>query len=238
MKTKLMLCLTAHNSAKTLEKTIKEAPIELFDEIVVVDDGSVDETSKIVRRLNLSLLKHSRNQGYGAAQKTLYDYAVKKRADVVVLLHADNQYTPSKIKDLILPIIKDQADFVFGSRFAYSQNPLKGGMPLGRFVAIKIVTHIENSLLKTNFSELHSGFKAYNRIFLESIDYKNYPNDFSFDSEMLFDCIVKKSFRLKEIPIPTRFNNLTSSMTLKDAIIYVPKTFKLLIEKIIQNEYY
>jgi len=201
--------------------------------MVIVDDGSSDNTLNIAQKLRLTVIKHPKNLGYGASQKTLYNYALNHQADIVVLLHADNQYDPSRMKSLVAPIMKDKADFVFGSRFLKPYNPLEGGMPILRFLAIKFLTHLENVFLKTHFSELSSGLKAYSIDFLKNIDFNHYSHRFVFDLEMLFDAILK-SFRIQEIPIPTRFNKETSSMNFKDAFLYISQTLIVLFKKIIK----
>lgn len=227
---KITICLPAYKAEKTLEKTIFDLQPGLFDKIILVDDASPDQTVKIAKSLGLEVFVHLKRIGYGGNQKTCYDLALKRGAEIIVLLHPDYQYDPKMIGDLVQPIIDGKADFTFGSRFAAGGNPLKGGMPLYRYLGNRILTFIENLVLRTRFTELHSGFKAYSREFLESIPYHSYSNRFVFDSEMVIDAILK-GFRISEVPIPTRYSTETSSAGIFDSLLYFFQTLYILFKK-------
>ena len=229
-KNKIIIALPAYKAEKTLAKTLYDIPKNIADEILLVDDASPDDTVKVAKELGLKIKSHSKNKGYGGNQKTCYNTAIKMEADIVVLLHPDYQYDPKIIPALIEPIENDQADFTFGSRFINSGDPLKGGMPYYRYLGNKFTTKIENLLLGTNFSELHSGLKAYNRNFLKAIPYQSYSNDFVFDSQMLIDAVLN-NFKITEVPIPTRYTNDSSSASLGDCIKYVGQTFSEIIKR-------
>jgi len=181
---RVFVTLPAYQAEQTLAQTVREIPAELGAEVIVVDDASRDRTVEVARELGLTLFLHERNKGYGANQKTCYDQALSAGAEVVVLLHADYQYDPKSIVRLVEPILAGRADFTFGSRFAGGADPRRGGMPLYRYYGNKLTTAVENLLLGTRFSELHSGFKAYHRRTLERLRYHAYSDDFVFDSQM------------------------------------------------------
>jgi glycosyltransferase involved in cell wall biosynthesis len=223
MGARVVVTLPAYMAEHTLARTVEEIPAELEAEVIVVDDASRDGTAEVARQLGLTLFLHERNKGYGANQKTCYDQALHAGAEVVVLLHADYQYDPKSIVRLVEPILKGRADFTFGSRFARGADPRTGGMPLYRYWGNKLTTAIENLLLGTHFSELHSGFKAYHRSTLERLNYHAYSDDFVFDSQMIVDAVVNK-LRIEEVPIPTRYTKESSSISVKRSLTYIGLT--------------
>jgi radical SAM superfamily enzyme YgiQ (UPF0313 family)/glycosyltransferase involved in cell wall biosynthesis len=227
---KIIICLPAFKAEKTLEKTINDIPKSVKSEIILVDDKSPDKTVKIARELGLKVIRHKKNRGYGGNQKTCYDAALQAGADIVVLLHPDYQYDPQTIPQLIEPILKGRADFTFGSRFAQDKNPLKGGMPYYRYLGNKFTTTIENLVLKTQFSELHSGLKAYSRRFLETIPYHSYSDNFVFDSQMLIDAVLR-GFCIEEVAIPTRYREDSSSVDIYNSFKYIFQTFGELFKR-------
>jgi len=219
---KVIVTMPAYKAALTLEKTLHDLPRESIDDIILVDDASPDNTAEISRSLGIHTVDHSENRGYGGNQKTCYDAALARGADVVVLLHPDYQYDPKMVTDLVAPIISGEADFTFGSRFRrHWRDPLKGGMPLYRWVGNRITTLIENLVLGTHFTELHSGYKAYNRCFLENIPYHDYSDAFVFDSQMLVDAVLARRFRIREVAIPTRYTEESSSASIYNSLAYV-----------------
>jgi glycosyltransferase involved in cell wall biosynthesis len=227
---KIVIVMPAYKAAKTLKKTYKDIPKSLKAKIILVDDYSPDKTVEVAKELGIHIIKHEYNIGYGGNQKTCYNAALRNGAEIVVLLHPDYQYDPKMLVDLIQPIIDDKADFTFGSRFAQGRNPLKGGMPFYRFIGNRLTTLIENLLLKTDFSEFHSGYKAYNRKLLQALPYKNYSNGFLFDSHILIDAILA-GFRVKEIPIPTRYTEESSSVNIPLSLLYISQTIIYLLKK-------
>jgi glycosyltransferase involved in cell wall biosynthesis len=202
---------------------VQEIPAELDAQIIVVDDASRDRTAEVARELGLTLFLHERNKGYGANQKTCYDEALRMGAEVVVLLHADYQYDPKSIVRLVQPILEGRADFTFGSRFAGGADPRRGGMPLYRYWGNRLTTSIENLLLGTHFSELHSGFKAYRRSVLERLNYHAYSDDFVFDSQMVVDAVLNR-ISMEEVPIPTRYTLESSSISVRRSLVYIGLT--------------
>jgi len=215
--------MPAYKAAATLEKTLRDIPPGTADEVIVVDDCSPDNTVEVSRHLGLTTIVHPQNRGYGGNQKTCYDTALKAGADVVVLLHPDYQYDPKTVPALIAPILAGRADFTFGSRFKDGGDPLAGGMPLYRYIGNRLTTLIENWVMGTHFSELHSGLKAYNRFFLENIPYHAYSDKFVFDSQMAIDAVLM-GFRIEEIAIPTRYAEDSSSVSVWNSIIYILQT--------------
>jgi glycosyltransferase involved in cell wall biosynthesis len=220
---RVVVTLPAYMAEHTLARTVGEIPAELEAEVIVVDDASRDGTAEVARKLGLTLFLHERNKGYGANQKTCYDQALIAGSEVVVLLHADYQYDPKSIVRLVEPILSGRADFTFGSRFAKGGDPRKGGMPRYRFWGNKLTTAVENLLLGTHFSELHSGFKAYHRRTLEQLNYHAYSDDFVFDSQMIVDAVQHK-LRIEEVPIPTRYTLESSSISVKRSLVYIVLT--------------
>jgi glycosyltransferase involved in cell wall biosynthesis len=219
---KVIVTMPAYKAARTLEKTLRDLPRESIDEIILVDDASPDSTAEVARRLGIHTIEHPENRGYGANQKTCYDAALARGADVVVLLHPDYQYDPKMVTDLVAPIVSGEADFAFGSRFRrHWRDPLKGGMPLYRWIGNRVTTFIENLVLGTSFTEMHSGFKAYNRYLLENVSYRSYSNGFVFDSQMLVDAVLARRFRIREVPIPTRYTEESSSASIYNSLKYV-----------------
>ena len=215
---KIVVVMPAYNAAKTLEKTYQEIPKEYIDEIILVDDASKDETVRIAKELNLKIIQHTHNRGYGANQKTCYKKALEEKADIIIMLHPDYQYDPQIIPKMIEMIKNKSADVVFASRFL-KDNPLKGGMPLYKYISNKFLTFLENLVLKTNYSELHTGYRAYKREVLEKINFESNSDDFLFDTEIIFQ-LHYKGYRIKEIPVKTRYDEFSSSVGLKKGIIY------------------
>jgi len=219
---KVIVTMPAYKAVRTLEKTLRDIPRDAIDDIILVDDASPDETAELSRRLGIHTIEHAENRGYGANQKTCYDSAIAHGADIIVLLHPDFQYDPKMVTEMVTPILSGEADFTFGSRFALDwRDPLRGGMPLYRWVGNRVTTFLENLVLGTNFTELHSGYKAYTRQFLESLPYHDYADDFVFDSEMLVDAVLAHRFRIREVAIPTRYTDESSSASVLRCLKYV-----------------
>lgn len=224
---KIIVTLPAYKAERTLAKTLYDIPAGFADDIILVDDASPDATVKVARELSLNVIVHEANKGYGGNQKTCYDNALAQGADIVVLLHPDYQYDPKVLPNLVRPLLEGRADFSFGSRFANGGKPMAGGMPLYRYVGNRLTTVIENAVLKTNFTELHSGLKAYTRKFLMEIDYHRYSDNFVFDSQMVIEAVLL-GYRLAEVPIPTRYNDEASSISVKNSLVYITSTFETL----------
>jgi glycosyltransferase involved in cell wall biosynthesis len=217
---RIVVTMPAYYAEQTLEKTYRDIPEGLADEVLVVDDASKDGTVQVAQRLGLKVFVHPANRGYGGNQKTCYDEARRTGAAIIVLLHPDYQYDPRTLTALVEPLLAGRADFTFGSRFARGADPRKGGMPLYRYVGNRLTTAIENQVLGTHFSELHSGLKAYTRQFLERLDYHAYSDDFVFDSQMIIDAVLSGA-RIEEVPIPTRYTKESSSISVARSLRYI-----------------
>lgn len=225
---RIVVTMPAYHAEHTLEKTYRDIPEGLADEVLVVDDASTDRTVEVARRLGLKVFVHPANRGYGGNQKTCYDEALRAGASIVVLLHPDYQYDPKTLAALVEPLVAGRADFTFGSRFSNGADPREGGMPLYRYVGNRLTTAVENVVLGTHFSELHSGLKAYTRAFLERVDYHSYSDDFVFDSQMVIDAALTGT-RIEEVPIPTRYTPESSSISISRSLRYIGLTITELI---------
>ncbi|HEY4495218.1 MAG TPA: glycosyltransferase family 2 protein [Candidatus Paceibacterota bacterium] len=216
---KIIAVLPAYNAEKTLKQTLDDIPKDWVDDIILVDDASSDRTVELSRSFGLKTFVHEKNLGYGGNQKTCYKEALKLGADVVVMVHPDHQYDPSNIPQAVLPIALNEADAVFGSRMMIPRQALKGGMPLWKYIANIFLTRFSNFILKTDLTEYHSGFRAYSREILEILPLEKNSDDFVFDMEIIIQLIHNK-FRIKEIPIPTRYFKDASSVNFRRSVIY------------------
>ena len=215
--------MPAMNAARTLERTVGAIPRDWVDEVILVDDRSTDETVQLARGLPLHVIWHPHNVGYGGNQKTCYLEALQRGADVVVMLHPDGQYEPELIPRLVGPIIGGEADMVLGSRLAIPGAARAGGMPVYKIVANRALTAIENRILDTRLSELHTGYRAYSRDLLMTVPFLRNALDFSFDSEVLMQA-VHFGFRITEVPARSRYFDDASSVRLRPAAVYGLKT--------------
>ena len=220
---KVIVVMPARNAARTLEQTYAAIPRDWVDEIVLVDDKSTDETIEVARGLPLKVIWHPHNVGYGGNQKTCYLEALQQGADVVVMLHPDGQYPPTLIPDLVKPIAAGEADVVLGSRLAQPGAALAGGMPRYKYIANRGLTAIENRILGTRLSELHTGYRAFSREVLLTVPFLRNALDFSFDSEMLMQA-VHFGFRIAEVPVSSRYFDDASSVGPGPATVYALKT--------------
>lgn len=214
----MAIVLPSYNAAKTLEKTVRDIPKGIADEIILVDDHSHDQTVEIAKKLGLFVVVHEKNLGYGANQKTCYTQAILRGADIVVMLHPDYQYDPKVVPDLVEPILEGRADAVFGSRMMKG-GALEGGMPLWKHNANILLTAIENVVLSTYLTEYHSGFRAYSRQALERIAFKKNSNGFVFDTEIIVQLHIH-GFKIEEIPIKTRYFDDASTISFGPSVLY------------------
>ena len=216
---KIIVVLPAYNAEKTLLKTINEIPLEIVDEIVLVDDCSSDKTVKIAEEYGLeNIIKHDNNMGYGANQKTCYNKALDLNADVIIMLHPDYQYTPMLIESMAYIIANDVYPVVLGSRIL-GKGALKGGMPIYKYFFNRVLTLVQNIIINQKMSEYHSGYRAYSSEVLKNINYNVNSDDFVFDNQVLTQ-IFMKDFEIGEISCPTKYNKESSSINLKRSIIY------------------
>ena len=214
---KVIIVMPAYNAAKTLEKTYSAIPPNSYDEIILVDDASSDGTWSVATQLPIFCIRHRKNRGYGGNQKTCYTRAMEHGADYVVMLHPDYQYDPTIVGELVAPLRRGEADIVFASRLL--GDPLAGGMPYWKFVANRFLTGIENLALGTHFSEFHTGYRAFTRKALESVNFEANSENFLFDNEIIVQ-LVLKGFRFKEIPVPTRYTFDCSSVRFGQGVVY------------------
>jgi glycosyltransferase involved in cell wall biosynthesis len=220
---RVIVVMPARNAARTLEATFSAIPTDVVDEIILVDDGSTDGTIDVARRLPLHLIWHPHNVGYGGNQKTCYLEALQQGADVVVMLHPDGQYEPSLIPRMVEPILSGQADMVLGSRLTRPGAWRSIGMPRYKFLANRGLTRVENLMLGTDLSELHTGYRAYSRELLLTVPFLRNSIDFVFDSEMVMQA-VHFGFRIAEVPANTRYFPEASSASAGQSVVYGLKT--------------
>jgi len=216
---KIVVVLPAYTAARTLEQTYREIPLDIVDEVVLVDDGSADDTLAVARRLGIHhVIGHDENRGYGGNQKTCYDTALRLGAEIVVMLHPDYQYTPKLVRAMVSVLGEDVYDLVLGSRIL-GNGARQGGMPLYKYVANRALTAFENIVIGQKLSEYHSGFRAYRRRVLETIPYAGNSDDFIFDNQLLVQAHAF-GFRIAELTCPTRYFAEASSINFRRSLRY------------------
>jgi glycosyltransferase involved in cell wall biosynthesis len=215
---RICVVLPAYNAGRTLEATFKEIPVEVVDDIILVDDASTDDTLAVADRLGIFTVAHDRNKGYGANQKTCYHHALERGADIVIMLHADYQYSPKLLLPLASMLSSGFFDVVLGSRIL-GIGALAGGMPPYKYVANRALTLIQNILLRHKLSEYHTGYRGFTRPVLESLPLKRNSDDFIFDNQMLSQAIYK-GYRIGEISCPTKYFPEASSINFRRSVIY------------------
>ncbi len=216
---KVIVVLPAYNAAKTLEKTYNEIPFDIVDSVILVDDNSSDNTLEVAKKLKIDhIIRHENNLGYGGNQKTCYQFALDLGADIIVMLHPDYQYTPKLIHSMCYLIAHDVFPVVLGSRIL-GKGSLEGGMPVYKYVANRLLTLFQNVLMNQKLSEYHTGYRAYSREVLESIDFKSNSNDFIFDNQFLAQ-ILFHNYPIGEITCPTHYFDDASSIGFKRSIKY------------------
>ncbi|MEA3435707.1 MAG: glycosyltransferase family 2 protein [Thermodesulfobacteriota bacterium] len=216
---KITIVLPAYNAEKTLEKTYNEIPFDIVDQVILVDDLSKDQTLEVAEKLGIrQIIRHETNLGYGGNQKSCYNKALELDSDIIVMLHPDYQYTPRLIHSMCYVIANGVYDVVLGSRIL-GRGALKGGMPLYKYIANRILTLFQNFMMGQKLSEYHSGFRAFSRKVLNSIAYQENSDDFVFDNQMIAQ-IFYAGFEIAEITCPTRYFREASSINLKRSITY------------------
>ncbi len=216
---KVIAVLPAYNAALTLEKTYNEIPLDLVDEVILCDDASNDDTLEVARSIGIRhLIRHEKNKGYGGNQKSLYNKALELKGDIVIMLHPDYQYTPKLIPAMVNIIGDDLYPVVLGSRIL-GKGALKGGMPLYKYIANRFLTFTQNLLINYKLSEYHTGYRAFGREVLESINYNSNSDDFVFDNEMLSQ-IIYAGFDIGEVTCPTKYFEEASSINLTRSTKY------------------
>ncbi|MFC5412835.1 glycosyltransferase family 2 protein [Larkinella bovis] len=216
---KAVVVLPAYRAALTLERTFREIPFDLIDDVILVDDASPDNTVEEARRLGIRhIIRHEKNRGYGGNQKSCYAKALELNADIVVMLHPDYQYTPKLITAMVSLIGNELYPVVFGSRIL-GKGALKGGMPLYKYVANRFLTFTQNLLLNQKLSEYHTGYRAFSGDVLRSLDFTHNSDDFIFDNEMIAQ-IFYKGYEIAEVTCPTKYFEEASSINFRRSSIY------------------
>lgn len=220
MQPRVIVVMPAYNASRTLEKTYGDLPTDQIYEVILVDDVSSDNTVEVATQLGLKCLVHAQNAGYGGNQKTCYREALADGADIVVMLHPDNQYDATRVPSMVAPIARGEADMVLGSRLLGGRAAtLSGGMPIWKYISNRFLTTVENVVLGTRLSEMHTGYRAYSRQLLETIPFERNSNDFVFDTEVIAEAVAH-GFRLAEVPVPTRYFPEASSVNFRRSLEY------------------
>ena len=216
---KVVVVLPAYNAEKTLKKTYNEIPLDVVDEVILVDDCSQDDTVRVAEELGIHhVITHVNNLGYGGNQKTCYNRALELGADIVIMLHPDYQYTPKLIHSISYIISNNIYPVVCASRIL-GKGALKGGMPLVKYIANRFLTLFQNIVMNQKLSEYHTGYRAFSSSVLKSVDYNKNSDDFIFDNEMLAQ-IFFAGFEIGEVTCPTKYFEEASSINLRRSFIY------------------
>jgi len=234
MKKKVIVVMPAYKAEKTLKKTYDDIPKDWVSEIILVDDASNDKTVEVAKSLGIPIIVHEKNKGYGANQKTCYREALKRGAEIVVMIHPDYQYDARLLPDLVKPILDGRFEIMLGSRIRTRKEALAGGMPLYKYFANRFLTIIENIITGQNLSEWHTGFRAYTKNFLETVPFERNSDDFVFDQEILIQAVIF-GFRIGEIPVPVRYFPEASSINFKRSLVYGIGTLFTLIKFLLQR---
>jgi len=211
--------MPAYNAYNTLEKTYNEVPFSIVDDVILVDDYGSDNTFELANKLGIKhVIRHEYNKGYGGNQKTCYNKALDLKADIIVMLHPDYQYTPKLIESMCSIIANELYPVVLGSRIL-GKGALKGGMPIYKYVANRMLTLFQNILMNQKLSEYHTGFRAFSVDVLNDIDYNKNSDDFIFDNQMLAQ-IMFRGYEIGEITCPTKYFQDASSINFQRSSIY------------------
>ena len=226
------IVLPAYHAASTLEATLARLQPGTCQHVILVDDASTDGTVDVARRLGIQVHWHAENRGYGGNQKTCYRLALETNADVVVMLHPDNQYDGALVPYMVGFIAADVVDVVLGSRIRRCEEVLAGGMPLIKYVANRLLTILENVVLGMNLPEYHTGYRAYHRRVLETVDFERGSDDFVFDQHFLVQTRVH-GFRVGSVPVPTHYGPESSSIPLGRSTKYALGTLITLVRYVL-----
>ncbi len=216
---KITIVLPAYNAEKTLGQTYNEIPFDIVDEVILVDDNSKDDTLEVAAKLGINhIVPHAENKGYGGNQKSCYNKALELNSDIVVMLHPDYQYTPKLIHSMCYLIANGVYEVVLGSRIL-GKGALKGGMPLYKYIANRLLTLFQNIMMNKKLSEYHTGYRAFSADVLRSVDYNANSDDFLFDNQMIAQ-IFYAGFEIAEITCPTKYFEEASSINLRRSVKY------------------
>ena len=217
--------MPAYYAEKTLEATYRNLP-QAYDEVILCDDGSQDNTSVVSKKLGITTIRHNKNIGYGGNQKTLYAAALAKNPDIIVMVHPDNQYDTTSVPAMVNLITSGSADLVLGTRM---ENALANHMPLWKYAGNRFLTTLQNITFRTRLSEFHSGLRAYNATLLKKVPFEKFSNDFVFDSQMIAWHIAH-GYKLGEVPTNCYYNDLSSSISFRRSVRYGLATTKVLAD--------
>lgn len=216
---KIVVVLPAYNAALTLEKTYSEIPLDMVDEVILVDDCSNDSTFEVATKLGIKhIIQHEENKGYGGNQKTCYKKALELGADIIVMLHPDYQYSPQLIPAMVTVIGSGLYPVVFASRIL-GKSALNGGMPIYKYISNRVLTMIQNILMNEKLTEYHTGYRAYSSEVLKKINFDLNSNDFIFDNEMIA-LIFYNGFTIAEVTCPTKYFEEASSINFRRSVRY------------------
>ncbi|MBN1788033.1 MAG: glycosyltransferase family 2 protein [Sedimentisphaerales bacterium] len=231
---KVVIVMPAYNAASTVENTVNDIPEEFRSDIILVDDCSKDNTVEIAERLGLTVIRHEKNTGYGGNQKTCYDAALERGADIVVMLHPDYQYDSRLIPFFIGFIQKGICDMMLGSRIRTRAETIQSGMPIYKYISNRLLTITENFVLGQNLGDFHSGFRVYSRAVLEKIPYHENSDDFVFDSQFLVQATYF-GFKMSDAPVPCRYFAEASSINFVRSSRYGLLTLYSLVQFVLQK---
>ena len=227
--TKIIVVMPAYNAATTLEATVRDIPPGSVDEIILVDDVSRDNTVEIARKLGLTVIEHEHNRGYGGNQKTCYDEALKRGAQIVIMIHPDYQYD-SRLAPYIAGFLKSGiCDVVLGNRIRTRRETLACGMPVYKYLSNRLLTIVENVLTGQNLGEWHTGYRAYTAEVLRTIPYHKNSDDFVFDSQFLMQAVYF-GFRIGDVPVPVRYMAEASSVNFRRSVTYGLRTLEAAVQ--------
>ena len=215
----ITIIMPAYNAEETLAKTLSEIPLGIAQHVILTDDASTDNTVRAAEELNIDIIiQHEFNKGYGANQKSCYRKALDIGSDIIIMLHPDYQYSPKLIPAMVAMITSGHYDVILASRIL-SGGALKGGMPLYKYVANRLLTFTQNIFMGLKLSEYHTGYRAFRSDILQSIDFESNSDDFIFDNQLLAQ-IASKKFAIGEVTCPTKYFKEASSINLKRSVIY------------------
>jgi len=236
---KVVVIMPAYNAGQTLRKTFNEIPFDVVDEVILTDDRSTDDTVVVAKELGIHhIIEHDNNRGYGGNQKSCYNKALEIGADIIIMLHPDYQYTPKLIASMTYLMANKVYPVVIASRIL-GKGALKGGMPIYKYIANRFLTLSQNLLMNQKLSEYHTGYRAYTREVLESIDYNKYSDDFIFDNQFLAE-ILYQGFEVAEITCPTKYFEEASSINFSRSSMYglgvLGVSFKYFLKRIFRRK--
>ncbi len=230
---KIVVVMPAYNAEKTVEKTFREIPLNLIDQVLLVDDDSKDNTVRLANSLGIDTIVHPKNRGYGGNQKTCYQNALEQGADVVVMLHPDYQYTPRLLVSLAAMVAFGEYDIALGSRILLG-GALAGGMPLYKYISNRLLTTVQNLLMGTHFSEFHTGYRAFTKEVLLTLPLEANGDDFIFDNQVLAQAVFL-GFQIGEISCPTKYFQEASSISFGPSMRYGFGVLKTAVQFFLQK---